>query len=61
MAFFIANTQKKIMVKNDHFEISENDCIIQSIQIPQDENDGIDIVDRVEYFIKVCDEFFFVK
>lgn len=55
---FIANTQKKIMVKNDHFEISENDCIIQSIQIPQDENDGIDIVDRVEYFIKVCDEFF---
>lgn len=52
---YIANTQKKIMVNNKSIEIYENDSIIQIIDIPQDENDGIDIVDRVEFLIKkIC-------
>lgn len=47
---YIANTQKKIIVKNSRFEIKENDTILQTINIPQNE-DGMDIVDRIEYFL----------
>lgn len=47
---FIANTSKKVIVKNDCFVIKENNTDILTINIPQDKN-GIDTVDRIEYFL----------